>query len=148
MAKSRKKSTRGGAQFFEDSTKPVELSPQDERTLGKVYNLASKITTLVDQDSEPVLAIPARSLSNVSFNEKKRVLQMGAKTTNRELFNLSQAKSFMQTALVAAGAKRLVEMGKTTSIRGLYYMLKHDVKGTKEPTFHDQGECDPVIEDC
>ena len=27
-------------------------------------------------------------------------------------------------------------------------MLKHDARGTKEPTFHDQGECDPVIEDC
>ena len=27
-------------------------------------------------------------------------------------------------------------------------MLKHDIRPTKEPTFHDQGECDPIIEDC
>ena len=26
-------------------------------------------------------------------------------------------------------------------------MLKHDVKGTKEATFEDQGECDPIVED-
>ena len=150
MAKSTKKATRSttNASLFDDVNKPVVLSPQDERTLEKIYNLAANITAQAERDDEPVFAIPARSLGNVSFNEEKRVLQMGSKTTNRELFNLSQAKSFMQTTLVASGAKRLLEMGKTTSIRGLYYMLKHDIKPTKEPTFHDQGECDPVIEDC
>ncbi len=149
MAKSRKKTAKIARNpAFEEPTGPVELSAQDERTLGQIFNMASRLAAAVERDDEPLLAIPTRSLGNVSFDEKKRVLQMGAKTTSRELFNLSQAKSFMQTTLVAAGAKRLVEMGKTTSIRGLYYMLKHDVRSTKEPTFHDQGECDPIIEDC
>lgn len=147
MAKAAGRTTRD-ASLFNDDAGPVSLSVQDERTLGSIHNLAATITACAERSEEPVLAIPARSLGNVSFNEKKRVLQMGSKTTSRELFNLSQAKSFMQTALVASGAKRLIEMGKTTSIRGLYYMLKHDARGTKEPTFHDQGECDPVIEDC
>lgn len=149
MAKSRKKTAKIARNpAFEEPTGPVELSAQDERTLGQIFNMASRLAAAIERDDEPLLAIPTRSLGNVSFDEKKRVLQMGAKTTSRELFNLSQAKSFMQTTLVAAGAKRLVEMGKTTSIRGLYYMLKHDVRSTKEPTFHDQGECDPIIEDC
>lgn len=147
MAKAAGRTTRD-ASLFNDDAGPVSLSVQDERTLGSIHNLAATITACAERSEEPVLAIPARSLGNVSFNEEKRVLQMGSKTTSRELFNLSQAKSFMQTALVASGAKRLIEMGKTTSIRGLYYMLKHDARGTKEPTFHDQGECDPVIEDC
>ena len=147
MAKDPSRTARNAA-MFNDGSGPVSLSVQDERTLGSIHNLAATITACAERSEEPVLAIPARSLGNVSFNEEKRVLQMGSKTTSRELFNLSQAKSFMQTALVASGAKRLIEMGKTTSIRGLYYMLKHDARGTKEPTFHDQGECDPVIEDC
>ncbi|MGI6401800.1 MAG: DNA topoisomerase IV subunit A [Thermoguttaceae bacterium] len=140
MAKSRKASRSAEEQ--------VALTKEDEQTLAKIHELASSITSRIDQDEEPVLEIPMRSLGNVSFNQEKRVLQMGDKTTSRELFNLSQAKSFMQTALVASGAKRLIEMGKTTSIRGLYYMLKHDVRGSKEPTFHDQSESDPVVEDC
>jgi DNA topoisomerase-6 subunit A len=149
MAKSRKKAAKIATNpAFIESTEPVELSAQDERTLGQIFNMASRLAATVERDDEPLLAIPTRSLGNVSFNEQKRILQMGSKTTSRELFNLSQAKSFMQTTLVAAGAKRLIEMGKTTSIRGLYYMLKHDVRSTKEPTFHDQGECDPIIEDC
>ena len=72
---------------------------------------------------------------------------MGTRTNRRQLFNLSQAKSYMQTMLVASGCKQLIEQGKTTSIRGLFYLLKHTIEGTKEETFDDQDECDPVIED-
>ena len=72
---------------------------------------------------------------------------MGSNTNRRQLFNLSQAKSYMQTMLVGSGCKQLIEQGKTTSIRGLYYLLKHTIEGTKEETFDDQAECDPIIED-
>ena len=107
MAKDPSRTARNAAMFNDDSG-PVSLSVQDERTLGSIHNLAATITACAERSEEPVLAIPARSLGNVSFNEEKRVLQMGSKTTSRELFNLSQAKSFMQTALVASGAKRLI----------------------------------------
>ena len=68
---------------------------------------------------------------------------MGTNTNRRQLFNLSQAKAYMQTMLVGSGCKRLIEQGKTTSIRGLFYLLKHTIEGTKEETFGDQGECGP-----
>jgi hypothetical protein len=29
----------------------------------------------------------------------------------------------------------------------MFYLLKHTIEGTKEETFSDQAECDPVIED-
>ena len=72
---------------------------------------------------------------------------MGSNKNRRQLFNLSQAKSYMQTVLVASGCKQLIEQGKTTSIRGLFYLLKHSIEGTREETFDNQAECDPVIED-
>ena len=53
----------------------------------------------------------------------------------------------MQTILVAQGASQLVGGGKSNSIRGLYYTLKHKIPGTSENTFEDQAECDPIIED-
>jgi DNA topoisomerase VI subunit A len=55
---------------------------------------------------------------------------MGSGKNRRELFNLSQAKSYMQTMLVSSGCKQLIEEDKTTSIRGLYYLLKHTIEGT------------------
>ena len=81
------------------------------------------------------------------YNKTKRFIEMGSGKNRRELFNLSQAKSYMQTMLVGSGCKRLIEQGKTTSIRGLYYLLKHTIEGTKEETFDEQSDCDPIIED-
>jgi DNA topoisomerase-6 subunit A len=53
----------------------------------------------------------------------------------------------MQTVLIGSGCKRLIEQGKTTSLRGLYYMLKHSIEGTKEETFDGQEDSDTIIED-
>jgi DNA topoisomerase-6 subunit A len=72
---------------------------------------------------------------------------MGGATNKRQLFNLNQAKSYMQTLLVAMGARRLIAQGKTTSLRGMYYMLKHTIEGTREETFSGQEESDTMIED-
>lgn len=142
------KSTKSRQNTAENDNKQIKLSNQDERTIGQIKEMADSVCKKAERKSDLAIDIPARSLSNIKFNTSRRILEMGKKTTSRELFNIGQAKSFMQTVLVASGAKQLIEMGKTTSIRGLYYMLKHDIKPTKEPTFHDQGECDPIIEDC
>ena len=125
-----------------------DFSKQDQRTLESIRSLADLLRRRIRAQRDPSISIPARTLSNIRYNATRRILEMGKRTTDRQLFNLGQAKSFMQTILVASGTKKLIEMGKTTSIRGLYYMLKHDIKPTKEPTFADQGECDPIIEDC
>jgi DNA topoisomerase-6 subunit A len=41
----------------------------------------------------------------------------------------------------------LINQGKSTSLRGLFYSLKGDIEGTKETTFDTQDECDPIVED-
>ncbi len=129
------------------STAAVQLSERDKATLKNLKSLADQVVVTAKRSRPPHLDIPSRSLSNVRFNRSKRILEMGNNTNRRELFNLSQAKSYMQTMLVGSGCQRLIEEGKTTSIRGLYYMLKHTIGGTKEETFNDQAECDPIIED-
>ena len=105
------------------------------------------MVTAAEKNREPHLEIPTRALSNVRFNKTKKCIEMGSAKNRRQLFNLSQAKSYMQTILVGKGCKQLIEQGKTTSIRGLFYLLKHTIEGTKEETFDTQDECDPVIED-
>ena len=109
--------------------------------------MANGVVSVAERSRAPHLDVPSRSLSNVRFNQSRKIIEMGSGTNRRELFNLSQAKSYMQTMLVSSGCKRLIAEGKSTSIRGLYYLLKHTIEGTKEETFNDQAECDPVIED-
>jgi DNA topoisomerase VI subunit A len=103
----------------------------------------------IDDAKDPKLTIPLRTLSNAYFDKADRMIKLGEKTQTRTFFNVGQAKKFMQTALVAAQIKKLLEQNKPAiSTRQLYYILKHSIEGTKENTFDDQAtESDPVIED-
>jgi DNA topoisomerase VI subunit A len=123
------------------------LTDRDKKTIKDLVGLADRIVDDAQKKREPYLDIPTRALSNVRYNRSRRRIEMGSNKNRRYLFNLSQAKSYMQTVLVASGCKQLIEQGKTLSLRGLYYRLKGAIDGTRENTFEDQSECDPVIED-
>ncbi len=126
---------------------PSRLPPADRRTFERLQRLAERVVTAAELGRDPVLDVPARTLSNIQYNPKKGILQMGSATNRRHLFNLNQARSFMQTLLVASGAARLIAQGKTTSLRGMYYLLKHTIEGAREETFDEQEESDSAIED-
>ena len=129
------------------SDSAVEYSKQDVKTLDNLCRLADSVIEAAERVRDPFMDIPSRSLSNVKFNRSKKFIEMGKNTNRRHLFNLSQAKAYMQTLLVGSGCTQLIKQGKSTSIRGLYYLLKHTIEGTKEETFNDQSESDPIIED-
>jgi DNA topoisomerase-6 subunit A len=124
-----------------------KLTGRDKETVGKIVGLADGVVRVTANGRDPAIDIPARTLSNVRYNRTRRIIEMGSNTNRRNLFNLNQAKSYMQTMLVARGCKTLLDQGKTASIRSMFYMLKHTIEGTREETFDAQDECDPVIED-
>ncbi|MBN1491192.1 MAG: DNA topoisomerase VI, partial [Phycisphaerae bacterium] len=116
-------------------------------TAKKIETLVDSVVTHAQKQRDPYVDIPLRTLSNVAFNTKKQIIEMGSATARRNFFDMNKAKTFMQTLLIASGCKQLVDEGKTNSIRGLYYMTKHSIPGTNEKTFDDQCESDPIIED-
>lgn len=124
-----------------------KASPKDAHTLAKIERLAQNALKTVSKGANPALEIRTRSLSNVSFNEKKRIIELGDRTQSREFFNTNMARKFMQTFLIANGCRTLINENKTISIRQMFYMTKHTLKGTSENTFEDQNESDPIIED-
>jgi len=130
-----------------DGSAAATLPPVDRKTRKLIIELANDVAVAAEKRRDPHLDIPARSLSNVRFNKSRKIIEMGGQKNRRQLFNLSQAKSYMQTLLVATGCKSLIDQQKTTSIRGLFYLLKHTIEGTREETFGTQDECDPIIED-
>ena len=113
----------------------------------KIKDMAEGVFKAANGENDLFFDVPSRSLSNVSFNPKKSIIEMGDNCNRRQFFNINQAKKYMQTLLVAGGCNQLIEEGKTTSIRDLYYMTKHTIGRTKENTFNDQEESDPIIED-
>ncbi len=129
------------------AARAAKMTAKDRKTIASLIGMADGVTKSAKRGRAPHLEVPSRSLSNVKFNQSRKIIEMGAAKNRRELFNLSQARTYMQTMLVGRGCKELIEQGKTTSIRGLYYLLKHTIEGTREETFDDQADCDPVIED-
>ena len=92
-------------------TRP-KLNPKDAKTQKRLLELADAVVAAADRGRDPHLDIPARSLSNVRYNKAKRFIEMGSNTNRRQLFNLSQAKSYMQTMLVASGVQAADRAGQ------------------------------------
>src|SRR5580692_3624480 len=112
----------------------------DAKTLSKIQKLAQAVVGTVTKGNNPALSIRTRALSNVSFNEKKRIIELGDRAQSREFFNTAMARKFMQTFMVANGCKTLLDENKTISIRQMFYMTKHTIEGSGENTFEDQSE--------
>ena len=113
----------------------------------KLRQLGEQAVQQIHSGKNPNLEIPLRTLANIKFDPKKSIIELGDETQNRALFNVAQARKYMQTMLVASACKELVEAGKTTSIRDLYYITKHTIAGSRQNTFEEQEESDPILED-
>ena len=125
------------------ATKQKKTSAVEKKLVG----LADVVVTAADRSKDPTFAIPIRALSNVSFNERKGLIEMGHKKQARSFFNVGMAKKFMQTVLVADALAELQRADLTTSLREIYYRTKHTIQDSHENTFDTQDESDPVIED-
>ena len=118
-----------------------------KKTAAKIEKLAEAVLKVVEKGKNPFLDIPVRSLANANWSEKTRLIQLGSQRQKRYFFNVGMAKKFMQTFLVSEACKELIDSGKTTSIRDLYYVTKHTLGDTRQNTFEEQDESDPIIED-
>ncbi len=128
---------------------PKKEFENDQTTLEKLKHLGTKIKNQLEDPEEEDLTFETqvRSRSNVEFNEEEGRLELGDSYSSRKFLNISHARKFMQTLLVAAKSKELVESGRTAAIREVYYQLKHSVPGLDENTFEDQDESNNVVVD-
>lgn len=120
---------------------------RDTKTAKSLESLAQGVVKSALAGREPKVDVPTRAASNTKWNKSRGILQMGPATNTRQLFNLGQARKFMQTLLHTQGIGDLIEQGKTSSLRGMFYQGLHTIQGTKEKTFDDQTESDTILED-
>lgn len=125
----------------------ARMKERDRATQAKILGLADDVATRALNGREPTMSVPSRTRTNTIWNRKKGILQMGNAAQERQLFNLNQAKLFMQTILHSSSIKDLIEAEKTLSLRGMFYKGLHTVAGTKEKTFLGQDESDGILED-
>ncbi|MFB6145685.1 MAG: DNA topoisomerase IV subunit A [Candidatus Nanohaloarchaea archaeon] len=122
---------------------------KDQATIDRLTHLGKKILNQLDDPDAENLEIETkvRSKSNVEYNEDEERLELGDSYSSRKFLNISHARKFMQTILIAQRCKEFVSNGRSASIRELYYQLKHTIPGLEENTLEDQDESDPVIVD-
>ena len=78
---------------------------------------------------------------------QKRFIEMGSNKNRRQLFNLSQAKSYMQTCWWPAAARQLIEQSKPPASEVCSTCSSTRSKAPRKKRSTTQDECDPVIED-
>jgi DNA topoisomerase-6 subunit A len=117
-------------------------NPKEELT-----KFGDRVLAQIDQIKNPDIKLPVRALSNIYFDEKSSLIQLGDKVSHRTYMNVAHTRKFMQTLMVAAECKKIIDQGVTISIRDLYYALKRTIPDTRENTFEEQSESDPIIED-
>lgn len=146
----RAKNTRRAAARATQDDQPTPKSKRGKRVStveSKLVGMADIVITAAQRSRDPGFQIPIRALSNVSFNQRKGMIEMGSKKQERTFFNVAMAKKFMQTMLVADALAELQRADLTTSLREIYYRTKHTIKDSQENTFDTQDESDPIIED-
>ena len=121
--------------------------PTGSETGDRFVGFAQSVVDQIGEAQNPTINVPVRLLSNVAFNKRRGIIEMGDRTAARPFFDLGNARRFMQTMLMCSELLKLQQQGKTTSIRDMFYHCKHTIEGTREETFNDQEESDPVIED-
>ena len=122
------------------------MSKEDSKRVLK--ELGAKIVHQVKKGKNPEIEFPLRNLSNIVYDKKSKTLKLGNKTGTRSFFNVAHSKKFLQTVEVASVIKdKLLESGKHSSLRDVFYMVKKTIPGTKVNLVDDQTESDKAIED-
>lgn len=111
-------------------------------------DLGAKITHQIRKGKNPEIEFPLRNLSNIIYDKKSKTLKLGNKTGSRSFFNVSHSKKFLQTVEVASViTDKLLDSGKHSSLRDVFYMVKKTIPGTKVNLVDEQTESDKAIED-
>jgi DNA topoisomerase-6 subunit A len=117
------------------------------KAIEKLKEIGEKVLKDIEENKNPCLDIPLRSLTNVIYDQKTRSLMLGNKIAKRFLFNIAHAKKFTQTMLVASFCSKLLKENLHTSLRDMFYALKRTFPNSDENTFDEEEESNAVLVD-
>ena len=114
----------------------------DEQTVAAIIGTAGDVHKSIQKRHKPDLAFPLRTLSNVSYSQKKGFFEIGRQKKTRTL-TVNTVKTFAQTLRMMGLSKELVETNDFATKRDAYYQSKN----WEEARFDEQSESDAVMDD-
>lgn len=124
--------------------RPLETFDSAEKKLKQIFITLSD--DIVDQ-KQPVMKIPVRTASNTVFDEKRNMLTLGERMSERKFSEIGGVRSFMQTCLLARAIHEALKHDDHPTIRDLYYYTLHTIEDTEVETFNSQDESNNVFQD-
>ncbi|MBI2084087.1 MAG: DNA topoisomerase IV subunit A [Candidatus Aenigmarchaeota archaeon] len=123
------------------------LKEKIQKTQKNLRNLGSKVVGDIEKGENPSLDVPIRTLSNVKYDPRQRMIKMGSGVATRYFFNVGHVRKFVQTIEAAAVAKELLDMNKHLSLREAFYRMKRTLPGSNINLVDEQVESNQAIED-
>ena len=93
---------------------------RDDLVVEQITDVAAEVYETIGALDQPVLILPTRSLSNVSYDKKKGYFEIGKAKVERTL-NYNTVKTFAQSLRFMALSKELVEKNDFATKRDAYY---------------------------
>jgi DNA topoisomerase VI subunit A len=118
-----------------------------EEAKKNLKELGKKLVDDIDKQKNPSMDVPIRNLSNVFYDQKSKLITMGANVSKRYFFNVAHVRKFVQTTEAAATAKELLDVGKHLSLREVFYRIKRTIPNTNTNIVDEQEESNKAIED-
>ncbi len=115
---------------------------RDTLVTDQIVAVADSMHKTIDKLKKPVLGFPARTLGNVSYDERKGYFEIGKGLVERTL-TVNTVKTFAQTLRFMALSKELVERNDFATKRDAYYQSKN----WGEARFDEQTESDACMDD-
>ncbi|MHA1906545.1 MAG: DNA topoisomerase IV subunit A [Candidatus Thorarchaeota archaeon] len=110
--------------------------------IDSLTEIGKRVLSAIENGKYPVLDIPDRSTKNIVKDDITGQFKLGNAKTQRDAANLKHVKSFMQLMWVASYAKQLIQNGRTSSLRDLYYSSE-----AFDVDFKNQAESDRIVSD-
>ena len=122
--------------------KKKSMKAKKSEVLNSLVELGKRIYWQLNSGEFPWIEMPSRSTRNILYDKELRQYVLGEKRIRRISRNIRHIRPFTQLIWLADIVHQLIEMGKTSTLRDIYYMAQaYDVD------FSDQAESDDIITD-
>jgi len=125
----------------------MERNETAKEIVKKIEDFGKEIADQIKKEESPKFKLPIRTKTNVSFNERTSLLELGDKMSTRRFLNVAHTRKFMQSMLISSACRNYIQADRSVGKRELYYNLKHSLPDSKDNTFEDDTESGGVLDD-
>ena len=118
------------------------VKKRNEQTIKTLEGFGGEVYGQILKKQFPSTTIPSRSTSNIRYDERLRQYVLGDRSARRTSRNIRHIRPFTQLVWTASFAHELSNLGKTSTLRDVFYSAQ-----AFDVNFKDQQESDNIIID-